>query len=129
MLDIRSFEATDAIGIARLCALEGWPSWTPQNVAAAFAAPGVIAVTALEGGEIVGAAQLLTDTCVMAYLGLLIVAPESRRRGVGRALIAEVFARCGLTRVDLLSEVDSTSFYESLPHRTKPGYRLYAKEK
>lgn len=74
-------------------------------------------------------AQLLTDTCVMAYLGLLIVAPESRRRGVGRALIAEVFARCGLTRVDLLSEVDSTSFYESLPHRTKPGYRLYATEK
>ena len=129
MIDVRAFEAADAVGIARLCASEGWPSWTPESVATAFGAPGVIAVTALEGREIVGAAQLLTDGCVMAYLGLLVVAPESRRRGVGRALIAEVFHRSGLTRMDLLSEVESASFYESLPHKTKPGYRLYAEEK
>jgi len=61
----------------------------------------------------------------MGYLGLLVVSKNARRRGVGRALIRELFARSGLPRIDLLSEADATDFYESVPHKVKPGYRIY----
>lgn len=125
MAQIDTFDPEHVEGIARLCAAQGWPTWTPENVAKAFTAPGVIAVTAVDEGKVVGAAQLLTDGRVIGYLGLLIVERKSRGKGIGRALIAEIFGRCGLTRIDLLSESDSTSFYESLPNKVKPGYRIY----
>lgn len=33
--------------------------------------------------------------------------------------------RAGGDRIDLLSEDDAAGFYESFPHRRKPGFRLY----
>lgn len=125
MLRIEPFANSDADDVVALCGAEGWPSWTSQKVAAAFSAPGVVALTAHDDGELVGVAELLTDGQVIAYLGLLVVARHARRRGVGRSLIGELFTRCGLSRIDLLSEIDSTDFYESLPHKVKPGYRIY----
>ncbi|MGH3004009.1 MAG: GNAT family N-acetyltransferase [Gaiellaceae bacterium] len=62
---------------------------------------------------------------MIAYLGVLIVDHRFRGRGIGRALVAELFERSGLPRVDLLSEDGSTTFYESPPHKVKPGYRIY----
>jgi ribosomal protein S18 acetylase RimI-like enzyme len=125
VLRITAFEPVYRDGVARICAAEGWTSWTAENVLAAFSAPSVIAITALEGDEISGVAQLLTDGRVMAYLGLLIVDRHARGQGIGRALVDELFSRSGLARSDLLSEDASTRFYESLPHKVKPGYRLY----
>lgn len=75
-------------------------------MAAALCAPGVLALTAHDDGELVGVAELLTDGAVVAYLGLLLVSRQARRRGVGRSLIGELFARSGLSRIDLLSEID-----------------------
>jgi len=120
------FEHRHAEGVTRLCAAEGWRSWTNATVAAAFSAPGVVALVAEDRAEVVGAAQLLTDGSVVAYLGLLVVAAHVRGSGIGRGLIDELFKRTGLNRIDLLSEDASAGFYESLPHTTKPGYRLYA---
>jgi ribosomal protein S18 acetylase RimI-like enzyme len=80
---------------------------------------------ALERNEVVGVAELLTDGEVMGYLALLVVSMRARRRGVGRALIRELFARSELSRMDLLSETDSVLFYESFPNKVKPGFRLY----
>jgi GNAT superfamily N-acetyltransferase len=125
MATIVTFETQHVAGVVSLCELEGWTSWTSDAVDAAFSAPGVLALVAEDDGKIVGAAQLLSDGAVIAYLGLLVVAAEARGRGIGRALIDEVFRRSGLKRIDLLAEDDATGFYESLPHKTKPGYRLY----
>jgi predicted N-acetyltransferase YhbS len=125
MLRIEPFQPGHADAVAALCAAEGWPSFTPEKVADALCAPGVIALTAHDDGEVVGVAELLTDGVVVAYLGLLVVATDARRMGVGRGLIGELFARSGASRIDLLSEIDVTDFYESLPHKVKPGYRIY----
>jgi len=125
MPTIVAFESRHVGGVVSLCEAEGWPSWTAEAVEAAFSAPGVLALVAEDDRGVVGAAHLLTDGAVIAYLGLLVVAAEARRQGIGRALIEELFRRSGLRRIDLLSEDDSTGFYESLPHRSKPGYRLY----
>jgi len=115
---VAAFEPEHAEAIAHLCVAEGWKSWTADKVAAAFSAPGVIAAVALEGDKVIGAGELLSDGHVMAYLGLLIVAPDARRQGIARWLIEELFARSRLERIDLLSEEESTSFYDALPHRS-----------
>ena len=125
MVRFEPFTAGHVAGIVDLCAAEGWPSWSTESVLAAFAAPGVLAIVDLEGEEVVGVAELLTDGAVVAYLALLVVAERARRRGVGRRLVEELFARSGLSRIDLLAEERSTPFYESFAHRAKPGYRLY----
>jgi predicted N-acetyltransferase YhbS len=126
MATIVPFEPRHVEGVVRLCEAEGWPSWSNDSVHAAFAAPGVLALIAEDGETVVGAAHLLTDGTVIAYLGLLVVAAEARGEGIGRALVDELFRRSGLRRIDVLSEDGSTAFYESLPHRSKPGYRLYS---
>lgn len=125
---VAAFEPEHAEAIAHLCVAEGWKSWTADKVAAAFSAPGVIAAVALEGDKVIGAGELLSDGHVMAYLGLLVVAPDARRQGIGRRLVEELFARSGLERIDLLSEEESTRFYDALPHKLKPGYRIYEQE-
>jgi predicted N-acetyltransferase YhbS len=122
---IETFSDAHLDEVVALCAAEGWPSWTHQRVARAFSAPGVLALVALEEDAVLGVAELLTDGEVIACLGLLVVSQEARRRGTGRALVRELFTRSGLSRIDLLSETDSVSFYEAFPHKTKPGYRLY----
>jgi len=127
VLRIEAFSLTHLDEVVALCAAEGWPSWTHQSVERAFFGPGVLALVAVEGSNVVGVAELLTDGEVIAYLALLVVSSEARRRGVARALIRDLFARSGLSRMDLLSETNSASFYESFPHKIKPGYRLYDK--
>jgi ribosomal protein S18 acetylase RimI-like enzyme len=126
MLRVEPFSERHVEEVVALCAGEGWESWTPAKVSSALSAPGVIALVALDSsGTLVGVAELLTDGEVMAYLALLVVSPAARRQGVGVALLKELFQRSGLARMDLLAEAGSTEFYESLAHKTKPGYRLY----
>jgi ribosomal protein S18 acetylase RimI-like enzyme len=122
------FDRLHVDGVVGLCAAQGWSSWNPENTAQGLSAPGVIAVVAEEAGEVLGVAELLTDGHVMAYLALLVVAEHVRGRGIGSALIEELFVRSGLERMDLLSEQASVAFYESMPHKSKPGYRIYKSE-
>jgi ribosomal protein S18 acetylase RimI-like enzyme len=70
--------------------------------------------------------MLLTDGHAVAYLVLLVVAADRRRQRIGNELISALYERSGLSRIDLLSEPDSVAFYESFPHKAKPGFRLYA---
>jgi ribosomal protein S18 acetylase RimI-like enzyme len=50
-----------------------------------------------------------------------------RRRGIGKRLVEETFARSGAERVDLYAGDDSDDFYRSFQHKTFPGYRIYPK--
>jgi hypothetical protein len=36
-----------------------------------------------------------------------------------------MFAHLGVERLDLLSTEEGEPFYQALPHRRMPGYRLY----
>jgi predicted N-acetyltransferase YhbS len=119
------FEPRHLDGVVELCAAQGWPSWTHERTTRCVASPCVIAVVAEDGGDVVGAAVLLTDGELISYLGMLAVAEASRRRGVGRALVEKLFELSGRDRMDLLAVDAAAPFYESLPHKTKPGYRLY----
>jgi predicted N-acetyltransferase YhbS len=114
-------------GVLALCVTEGWPSLPADPVRAlrALTAPGVTTVVALDGADVVGFAQLMSDGEIQAYLALLAVRADRRRSGLGRALVAEALRLAGGQRVDLLSDDDATPFYERLPHRRRHGFRLY----
>lgn len=127
-VELAAFAEEHLSPVLELYEAEGWPSF-PQDPALArraLTAPGVVGLVAVEGGEVVGFARLLTDGALEAYLCELVVAEAARHRGVGRALVEEAFARSGARRVDVLAEDGSEGFYGSFPHRGFRGYRLYA---
>ena len=112
--------------IAALCAKEGWTTWAePERARSALTAPGASAVVALEGGEVVGAAQMISDGSIASYMSMLLVRESHRGGGVGRELVAALFGRSGMERIDLLAEPDAAGFYRRLQHRELIGFRLY----
>lgn len=69
---------------------------------------------------------MLTDGATIGYLSLMAVAAGHRRKGVGRELIKEAFARSALGRLDVLAEEGGgESLYRSFEHRRFLGFRIY----
>ena len=126
-MDCVPFDEEHLPSVLRLCEGEGWPSFPadPARALRALTAPGVVSVVAVEGGEVVGFAQMLTDGAIQAYLCDLLVALAARGAGVGRALVAAAFARSGAKRVDTLALDESEGFYRAFRHRPLPGFRIY----
>lgn len=114
-----------------LQAAEGWPSLSTDrdHTLGALTAPGVVALVATDGAEhVTGFAMALTDRRTTTYLANLVVAGDVRGTGIGRALIDAIFEATGVERMDLLAEAASEAFYERLPHRRMPGFRLYSRD-
>jgi ribosomal protein S18 acetylase RimI-like enzyme len=126
-MDYVAFTEEHLAGVLALCELEGWPSFPsdPARAVRALTAPGVITVVAVDGTEVVGFAQMLTDGEIQAYLCELAVATAVRAQGIGKKLVEAAFARSGAQRVDLLALDESRGFYNSFLHQTMPGYRIY----
>ncbi len=77
-----------------------------------------------EAEAVVGFAQVLGDGIVQGCLAQLGVLATHRRRGIARALVEAAFTESGVQRLDLVTD-DADRFYESFPHRSKRGYRIY----
>jgi ribosomal protein S18 acetylase RimI-like enzyme len=114
-------------GVMRLCEAEGWPSYTSaaEQTWRTLTAPGSCTMVAVESDHVVGFVQLQSDGVVEAHLSLIAVARDRRRRGIGRRLIEEAFARSGAQRIDLVSTEGAEDFYRSFAHRAFPGFRIY----
>jgi GNAT superfamily N-acetyltransferase len=130
MTAIRAYEPSDLAAIRTLCeetgefdSFRGEPDAT---LARAFEGPGIVALVAHDGAELVGFSRALTDGVVQAYLCQLLVAPAARRRGLGRRLSEETLARSGALRIDLLATDAGEPLYGSLPHIRAPGFRVYS---
>ncbi len=105
--------------------------YDPDLTRKALTAPGVTTIVAAAGeaGEVVGFAQVFADGVFQAHLGLLAVDEGWHRRGVGRGLVQEAFARVGARRLDLIASDESLEFYRSFRHREQVGFRIYAEDK
>lgn len=128
MPEVVPFAAHHLDGILGLCRAEGWPSLPADRARAqgVLSAPNAVTLVAVEDGAVIGFAAAISDGAIEAYLSTLVVAASHRRRGVGTALITAAFRVIGVERLNLLAEPGVEPFYESMPHRTLPGYRLYA---
>ena len=125
-MEIRLYTLSDLAGVIRLCELEGWPGFPedPPRANRALTAPGVTTMVAVDGGDVVGFAQLQSDGEIQAHLSSIAVDPAHRRKGIGRELIVQALREAGGDRIDLITD-SAEDFYSQLPHFRRPGFRLY----
>jgi ribosomal protein S18 acetylase RimI-like enzyme len=125
-VNFRHYAERDLDQVLALCLDEDWPSYPTDPVRAhsVFTAPGVVSVVAEDGDDIVGFAYCQTDGAIQAHLSLLVVTPSRRREGIARRLLALAFEYVGAHRIDLITD-SAEDFYRSMPHKEKPGFRIY----
>jgi predicted N-acetyltransferase YhbS len=126
---IRPFEPGDMPAVIALLEQESWETYTQdaRRTLLALTAPGATSLLALaDGGRVAGIALAVGDGHINAYLALLVVRREQRRRGIGRALTYEVLRRAGALRLDLLSGCDA--FYAALGAEPIAGFRIRAEQ-
>jgi ribosomal protein S18 acetylase RimI-like enzyme len=126
-----AFEAGSHLaGVVGILASLGWDNfrYDPDLTRRSLTAPGVTTIVAVarDAGEVVGFAQVFSDGIFQAHLGLLAVDEGWHRRGVGRGLVEESFARVGAERMDLIASDESLAFYRSFKHREQVGFRIYS---
>jgi ribosomal protein S18 acetylase RimI-like enzyme len=125
---VTRFDRSHLTGILTLCEAEGWPSLPtdPERALGILDGAGALTTVALDGDSVVGFALAFVDGGALdAYLSMLAVHATRRREGIARLLLGELFRLSGVQRIDLLAEAGSEPFYESLPHFTFQGYRIY----
>lgn len=127
MVRIERYNREHLDQIQQLAEREGWGDYAsdPEALHRSFTAPGVIVLVALDGDEVVGYAQVLTDGCLRAYLALMLVHRDSRRQGIGRALLERARQESGTERMDLIASEDSANFYRQFPNRERRGFILH----
>ena len=126
----KAFDAGSHLpGVVGICRSLEWDNFRhdPELTRRSLTAPGVTAIIAAAGdaGDVVGFAQVFADGVLQAHLGLLAVDHRWRRRGIGRGLVEEAFARVGAVRMDLIASDESLDFYRSFEHREQVGFRVY----
>jgi ribosomal protein S18 acetylase RimI-like enzyme len=131
-MEIVPYEPRFLDALLRLCKGEGWISFAanPERAGRAMTGPGVTALVAIEVEEqrALGFSQAVGDGCFGGYLCMLLVDPQARGRGIGKALVERTLVESGVLRLDLLSSDRAMSLYERFPHNKIPGFRLYPDE-
>lgn len=123
-VSIRPWTEADFAEVQRLSAAEGWP--TPNErpdeslISWRNAWPALVAT---DGEAIIGFVRALTDGEVTMYIAELLVVPERRGQGLGRALLDVCHHLYPHTRLDLLSTESSDRFYEANGFRRFQGFR------
>jgi ribosomal protein S18 acetylase RimI-like enzyme len=78
-----------------------------------------------ETGNVVGFINAITDHLMSAYIPLLEVLPEYRKRGIGSELVRRMLEKfSGLYMIDLMCDVERQPFYERLGMRTATGMMI-----
>lgn len=123
-VSIRPWTEADFPAIQRLSAAEGWPTPNerPDESLTSWrnAWPALVAT---DGEAVIGFVRALTDGAVTMYIAELLVVPERRGQGLGRALLDVCHHLHPHARLDLLSTVSSDGFYEVNGFRRFQGFR------
>lgn len=121
---IRAWTDADFASIQRLSNVEGWPTSENRSDDALVAwRQSWPALVATDGETVIGFLRALTDGRVTTYIAELLVEPQWRRMGIGRALVETCHNLCPSTRLDLLTTGSGNRFYEAAGFRRFGGYR------
>jgi ribosomal protein S18 acetylase RimI-like enzyme len=93
-MEVRSIQPSEARAVYEFLAGNGWSHriGSLSQFTALLAASQQVIVAVAPGGRVVGFARAITDGLSNGYLSMVIVAPEFRRQGIGRALVAQATA-------------------------------------
>ncbi len=141
---VRAASDGDAEAVARLLALLGYPAPAaelPARLARVVASPGALLLAVGPGSAVLGLVGLHAFPVIHApapvgYITALVVAPEARGQGVGRALVAaaEAWARdAGCSRLAVTSaehRADAHAFYPAsgLPYTGRRFSRVLERD-
>ncbi len=115
---------------ADLLAFRSVAGWSPRSLAQAerAVAASLRTVTAVEDGRVVGIGRLIGDGAIHCYLQDIIVLPDARSQGVGRAIVERLleFVRTATAPGDtitvaLMAAPGREAFYRSLGFIDRPN--------
>lgn len=111
MIDVR--HEVDLHAFARLRERCGFAAKPPEFLAAMIAGSRWIA-HAYDGGRLVGFARAISDGVATAYLSTVMVDPDHRRRGIGRALVQRIMEGREAIKFVLHARDDASAFYAAI---------------
>jgi ribosomal protein S18 acetylase RimI-like enzyme len=127
-VDLFLVKEWDTIALVDLYRAGGWwkEGWDPAHI------PFLIRSTFLflvavdrQSGRTVGMGRAISDGISDAYIQDLVVLPEFRRKGIGKAIVRRLVEVCksrGLTWIGLVAEPGTLDFYEGTGFQTRfPG--------
>ena len=120
-MEVRSIQPTEAQAVYEFIAANGWSHriGSLSQFTALLAASQRAIVAVAPDGHVVGFARAITDGLSNGYLSMVIVAPEFRRHGIGRALVAQATAGApSVTWVLRAGRSGSSEFFARLGFRT-----------
>ncbi|MBZ9712927.1 GNAT family N-acetyltransferase [Deinococcus multiflagellatus] len=93
----------------------GWPNPPSPETFYRLLAGSYRFVLAVQGGQVIGFVQAVSDGVLTAFVPLLEVRPEHQGQGIGRALMERLLAELAdFYAVDLACDDDLVPFYEGL---------------
>ncbi|MDQ0352504.1 ribosomal protein S18 acetylase RimI-like enzyme [Alkalibacillus filiformis] len=127
---IRSYEDKDISKIQQLNKEEGWTNLVENHSATkeAWQNSNVAYVVELEGQGVIGYVRGLTDTRVTLFICEMLIDQKFRGLGLGKELLHYIHSVYPDTRLELLANQSSRSFYEGLNFRPFYGFRKLKEE-
>lgn len=113
-MEIRRLTPDDLTAMLRLCDVAGW-NQTESDLHRLLALEPDGCFAAWDGGRLVGTTTTTTYGTALAWVGMVLVDPAFRRRGIASALIEaalEYLRRCGVTTVKLDATPEGRGVYE-----------------
>lgn len=128
LITVRPMEIEHIDAVRRLLVEGGWHGAAlPSSVTLANAQKHGAAFVAFvaEESEPVGFVRALSDGETVSYVAEIVVSPEFRDSGIGRALLEACRREYPNARIDLLSSEMAQGFYEHIGFDSKQGYRKW----
>jgi ribosomal protein S18 acetylase RimI-like enzyme len=127
---IRSYEEKDFNKIQDLNKEEGWTNLVENHLSTkeAWKNSNIAFVVETKGQEVVGYVRGFTDTHISLFICELLIDKKYRGFGLGKEILFFLHNLYPNTRIELLANSSSRSFYEELGFRTFYGYRKSSQE-
>lgn len=116
-IKFRQARSDDYQGLRRFLSEQGWTDRVSDvDRFRTMLEASNLTVLAHDGNEIVGFARALCDDASNGYISMVAVAPEHRRRGIGRELVTRLMSGDTEGRITwvLRARPDSVGFWTSL---------------